>query len=412
MYFTDNQGKKLHIVQSNILDKNGLMIFPKEHKLIYRNGDQYFSLNDNAYEIITLWYEDEIIDEFSYDGSTTGMSWSNLDVDVYLTPPTPGTINRISEECDWFLDLYSENSIYQNTNLDFDITIARFIGTPGTVTVYGEIEDSFGEVVKSYTPWTDVEIDAQRIRSYTPNLQEGIYQVSFWIDDLDCNDMDEDDNYVTKIFAINPQYKQFESSLSIEKIYLGSDKKAEWGDQINVKVNIYKGNSTRTAIELWAEKSGNTVSKRSKLNIYEKFQDYTLTLPLQLHPNCEYKEAKDGKVTLILKGLGEKKEEKFLVEGLDDEVCKDYEKNYKKEEELKLELSKLTEEQTNKVLALKTIDKDDNNVEKINSKMSKEKIESKGIVIYQSSSEKSKQLIPYFLTLVFILLIIIVLFKK
>ncbi|MBI2665905.1 hypothetical protein HYX12_04755, partial [Candidatus Woesearchaeota archaeon] len=118
----------------------------------------------------------------------------------------------------------------------------------------------------------------------------------------------------------------------IDRAYLGNDAKAKWGDQLEVKVNIYKGNTNMTSIELWAEKDGKVVSKRGKFNIYENFRPYTLTLPLQLRPNCAHEDAEDGAVKLILEGLGNRAETSITIEGINKDICKDYSRYIEKEE--------------------------------------------------------------------------------
>lgn len=331
---------ELIIADNKVLDEDGLFLYPDEFVVVYRDGDSDFALNNNGYEEVRLFAGEELIHEVTYTTSTSGMSWSNLEGDYYLTPPTPGEMNEIIEDCDWLLLLDLENSIYQGEDFSLDLYLSRFYGMSGNVTVKGQIEDQFGEVIKEYSPWTNVLVDSDRSKTYTPNLADGVYQISFWFDSLDCNDLDESDNYITQLISINPEYQAFDSYLAIDHVYLGSDNKAEWGDQFTVKVFVHKGNTTKTAIELWAEKDDETVSKRSKLNVYDQFKPYTLTLPLQLDPNCANEEAEDGDVTLIFEGLGERAETTFKVEGIDKEICKDYAKYIKeKEKENKQKIS-------------------------------------------------------------------------
>lgn len=98
-----------------------------------------------------------------------------------------------------------------------------------------------------------------------------------------------------------------ESFLKIEKIYdLGNDKKAEWGDLIRVKLLIYKGDTTKNSVSMWVEKDGKRVSKETKTNVYSKFQNYSLTLPIQLVENCDSK-FEDSVYKIIVSGLDIKK---------------------------------------------------------------------------------------------------------
>ncbi|MBU1111749.1 MAG: lamin tail domain-containing protein, partial [Nanoarchaeota archaeon] len=330
LFFTDqNYENELYIADNKVISDTGTVINSQEYKVIYRDRDSDFALNNNGYEEVFLYEESggqkTIIDQITYSGSTEGMSWSLIfgDGNWYLAIPTPGTENSYNLGCDWVLELELENNIFHSEDLTFNLTVRRLDGVADTVTVKGKIENLFGETVKEYSPWTAQHITTSNTEAYSPNLPEGDYQISFWIEDLSCADYNLDNNQINSLVAINPQYKDTESSLSIEKIYLGSDDEAEWGDQFTVKVNIYKGQETKYAIELWAELDDETVSKRSKLNIYEEYQNYTTTLPLQLLANCNQRFS-DGKVTLHLEGLGLETTEKFDVYGIDNELCKEY----------------------------------------------------------------------------------------
>ena len=74
-------------------------------------------------------------------------------------------------------------------------------------------------------------------------------------------------------------------------------------------------------MQLYVEKDGKTVSKRTKTSVFDKFSNHTLTLPVQLEPNCDgyYR---DGNYDLVLKGLDKEERVDFRIEGKDKEVCK------------------------------------------------------------------------------------------
>lgn len=111
-----------------------------------------------------------------------------------------------------------------------------------------------------------------------------------------------------------------ESYVRIEDIYdLGSDKKAQFGQTIRVKVDIYKGDTTKTAVSLWAE-NGEKISKDTKVNIYTKYTDYILTLPVQIKPNCN-NEFDDGKYYVHIEGFGYNDKKEIQVEGNLKGVC-------------------------------------------------------------------------------------------
>ncbi len=315
---------ELYISEDKIYNENGILIPPNNYTVIYRDGDSDFSLNNDGYDEVRLFFGDQLIDFMSYSGSTEGMSWSNSEEgDWYITPPTPERKNRFSINCDWFLRLNTNNSIFFGDDFSFNLSVVRDYGLPQEITVRGQIENVNGKVIKSYVPWTKEAIISFSTIKYSPNLPEGFYQLVFWIENLSCNDEDTSDNQITRIIAINPEYRRFSSLLQFEQLYLGSDERAKWGDLITAKVKVHKGNESATSVELWAEKNGRKISGTTRLNVPGSFEQYILTLPVQLAPNCK-EDFSDGQATLVLEGLGQKAEASFEVRDLDKNLCEEF----------------------------------------------------------------------------------------
>ena len=324
---------ELTIAENKVLGANTI-IASESYLVIYRNGDTDFSLNNNGFDKVRLFYGENLITEVSYSDSTEGMSWAKIGNEWRLTEPTPNEKNVYVENCDWEINLNLNNSIFKDGSWDFEILTERILGTAEEITVKGKIENLNGKILKEYSPWTNQEIVTSKTKTYSPNLPEGEYQISFWIETLKCNDNDLNNNQVTKLIAINPQYQENQSTLEIEKIYLGNDQKAEWGDQFTAKINVYKGEETKQSVQVWVEKEGEKVSKTSKLNVYDQYKNYPLTVPLQLLPNCHQK-ISDGQAFLVVEAFGLRTEQGFLIKGVDKDVCKDYlayVKDLKKEE--------------------------------------------------------------------------------
>lgn len=320
---------ELYLTNSNV---DNLELCAGCYTTIYRNGDSDFDLS-KINDQVRLFYKDTLIDKVSFSQASEGNSFSKFSSGWFKGISTPGKENVYTSGCDWELKMEIDNSIFGKNDLNFKVIVNRNLGEAINITVKGRVEDYFGRVVKEYFPWKNAIIVNSNSKSYSPNLKEGIYRFYFWIEGLTCQDFKLDNNKIEQIIVTNPEYQKNYNYLEIEKLYLGSDEKVEWADQFIVKVNLYKGNETKTAVELWAEKDGEVISKRSKLNIYEPFQDYALTLPVQLHPNCAHEDGSDGLAKLILEGLGLRKEVEFLVEGIDPEVCKEYTDYIKKEQE-------------------------------------------------------------------------------
>ncbi len=126
---------------------------------------------------------------------------------------------------------------------------------------------------------------------------------------------------VPSIAGENSDEKINNSVLKIEQFYdLGSNKAAEWGDVLRVKVNIYKANSNKNVVYLYAKRDNEKISKETKMNVYEKFSNQTVTLPLQIYPNCDNKFS-DGRYDVILEGL-DAEVDTAEIEVRESEFCK------------------------------------------------------------------------------------------
>ena len=189
----------------------------------------------------------------------------------------------------------------------------------------------------------------------------------------------------------------FNSVLKIEKIYLGDDDKAKFGDLIRVKTFIYKTNTTKTSVELWIENdNGETLSKRTKFNIEDKFSNSTITLPLQIIPNCKGKFL-DGKYEIILEGLDAEDREEIEIKGITESLC---ETVVKTKEVVKDVGSK------NEIKLLET--KVEDGIEPVNIDKNLEF----NSVLYESNTMKAQRFAIYFFLFVLICLIIYQSWKK
>jgi hypothetical protein len=115
---------------------------------------------------------------------------------------------------------------------------------------------------------------------------------------------------------------KLDSEIKIEKVYLGTDSKAKFGDNIRIKLNVYKGNTSKTSISIWLEDNEKKLSKRTRFNVQEKFKEQSITVPLQIFPNCNQK-TPDGKYRLKLEGLNSEDSEEIKVEGMTKNLCEE-----------------------------------------------------------------------------------------
>ncbi len=86
-----------------------------------------------------------------------------------------------------------------------------------------------------------------------------------------------------------------------------------FGDVLRIKLQIYRGETKKNSIQI----NLNSLGKPLSINLYNRFTNYTLQLPLMLHENCNNKFA-PGNYTLIVKGLGIERRRDVT---LDNGVC-------------------------------------------------------------------------------------------
>lgn len=145
--------------------------------------------------------------------------------------------------------------------------------------------------------------------------------------------------------SINIDVEDFNKSiLKIEDIYLGKDNEAKFGEELRTKINVYKGSTTKNSIKLWVEKDNAEVSKKSSINVYDRFKNYNLVLSVRLDPNCNNKYG-DGTYELVLEGLDKRVDKEFRIEGITESLCETVIRESKRSsEDIVLEFLELPEE--------------------------------------------------------------------
>ncbi len=336
-FFSDSSGGRVYISDTNTQGENGTALCRGCYLLVYRNGDSDFSL-DNEYDEITLYDEDkDFLTSVSYSGGKEGFSWQRYGSLWSLNLPTPFAPSDVSSfsnhsfnssenvsssaVCDISLAI-NGNYLVQESHLSFTVKALNTPARAQNVTVRGVIKKATNEIVKEYAPWNNQKIVSSLQKEYSPQLPDGVYLVTFFLENATCADNNLENNQVQQLFLKNNASSPSENStFSIESVSLGADKKARWGDLLSLRLSIYKGNETKNEVRLWAEQGGKKVSKQTSFLLTEKNHFSTLTVPLQLYSNCE-QEYSSGEVKLVLEGFGQQVEKNILVEGLSDDFCK------------------------------------------------------------------------------------------
>jgi len=335
LLYDANDENELYLRITNLLlPTNQSSLCAHCYGLVYRDHDSDFDLS-RVEDEVRLSLNGTIVDEVSYAQALEGMSFSKFPEGWFRTFPTPGKENIYSGECDWNLILEMNNSLFSPEDFGFSVFVKRNHGLAENITVRGSIYDLNGQEIKSYSPWTDKVITTSSSKKYSPNLKEGVYQAKFGLANLSCNDSELSNNEVTKLFAINLNYHKNESSLQIEKLYLGSDAQAQWGNQFTAKINIYKGEESKYSVQAWVEQDGLKVSATTKLSLYDNYKNYSLNLPFQLDPQCDFPDSsQETKAQLVVEAFGLHQEEDFTIKGLDKDLCKDWLKLFNQQQKL------------------------------------------------------------------------------
>ncbi len=309
------------------------------------------NLNNNGENITIYDSKESVIDSINYEKVDSGKTWALISGIWKESGPTPGRDNE-------------DNTSYSN---DYSvIEISEFLPDPE-----GDDDKAMpdGEWVELYNKGSkDLDLFGFKLRDnsekevlidnvhsdntiikskkYLVVYMNGIYGFlnnngleKIKLYDLNDNLIDEvsyseskegvswskvDDRWrmsVPSIAGENSDEKINNSVLKIEQFYdLGSNKAAEWGDVLRVKVNIYKANSNKNVVYLYAKRDNEKISKETKMNVYEKFSNQTVTLPLQIYPNCDNKFS-DGRYDVILEGL-DAEVDTAEIEVRESEFCK------------------------------------------------------------------------------------------
>jgi hypothetical protein len=267
-----------------------------------------------------------LIDKQTYNGTTEDLSWSYINGTLHISNPTPGFANddSLTSSCDYAVEFILAKTVFDNSSdFSFKVRASKVSGQSTNFTSRAKIRGLNGKLIKEYRPFTNEPITKQRTSTkYTPNLDVG---KSYFMDSnitLECDDTNTANNFDTRIVSIKGKPLQEESSISIENILdLGADKKAKFGQTIRVRLQVYKGNTNKESVAVWIEGKGEErISKQSKTNLELKYTNYSLTIPVQIKPNCD-EDFDDDDYTIVAKGLDSEDEEELEIEDLTDSMC-------------------------------------------------------------------------------------------
>jgi len=325
-----------------------------QYSLIVEEGFNYSNINASIYsagatignnlnndgDIILFREPDEsILDIVSYSddwgGNDNGKSLERISIEESSTDPdnwaesisggTPGSINSVatSSGCDWRISAIMNSSVSYDPQ--WQIRASKLSGDgKANITIKHWVEDSYGEVVKTYS---DIEIENALSQStsseYNPSLAAGEgYFIKADITDISCEDKDSSNNHISELIFVqggSGNGSSSESSLHIREVTPNS---AEFGDIVKAEIDVYRGNTAKYALYAYVEDDGEKVSEKSTVHIKTKFVNQTIMIPIQLKPNCDG-QYNDGKYDVVIEGLDLSDSEEIKIEGITSSLCKE-----------------------------------------------------------------------------------------
>ena len=189
------------------------------------------------------------------------------------------------------------------------------------------IDDLFSETAKkSHTTKNTNK------KSWTPKIKEidRVFLIKARLNAF-CNNSGK--TYAEKMVIVLNKETGEEQKERRSYINITSVSNASFGKTATVKIKAYKGDTNKRVVEFWAEGSGK-ISEVTKAYLNKKFSYYELAVPIFIKPNCDRKK-KNSSYTLVVKGLGLRKEQSFDVNGNDDSLCKAVKENKTCKEQIK-----------------------------------------------------------------------------
>ncbi|MBR9700203.1 lamin tail domain-containing protein [Candidatus Woesearchaeota archaeon] len=299
LVFPENSSIDGHMVIANTLfDEGGGDFFDRygfnasfEYKGSLHNDGETIILRDGKNKIVDIVTYDDLVEE-NHSLERIDIEKESYDLSNWaesVNGGTPGKENSVSMQngCDWELALLMNSSIAA----DFKLQARRIKGKGKTnLSIALWIEDTFGNIIKKYMDIKAEAVTKKTSSSYRPSLGSGFGYIINANLTLDCEDS-TDNNALSELIFI-PEERVEGSSLEI----LGVSK-AEYGKEIKVRLKVYKGNTSKYAVHIYAE-NGERISETSSLHFRDKYQSYSLTVPLLLE-KCGEEDA-----SVVVEGLG------------------------------------------------------------------------------------------------------------
>lgn len=264
-------------------------------------------LNDNG-GLIILYNSSDALHSFNYSSSKNGESWARLENGAFIIcdTPTPGMPNNCSEGSTIQLNYLEE----VECNKNFSITVNAFNFKDDIYDVKIDILDAYDESHRVGKVWNGTKwLSTNSYVNSALNVSggNGITTLTYKVDNFEGEAILRpkirkhgsssytlfDDFYI----IVKCQQTNLPKESFIEIADAPSD--AKFGDEIEIELEVYKGNTSKYAVYLYVQnENGTKVSNTVTLHFYDKFTNYSEKAFLNL--KCEDEE---GNYEIVAEGL-------------------------------------------------------------------------------------------------------------
>src|SRR3989338_10228993 len=282
---------------------------------IYSAGATIGNNLDNTQDTLFLFKENQTIvevnytNEFANDNGYSLEFWNNEWVESNNKGGSPGEKNLPhTEYCNIELNLNTDKEIYlENETVKFQNLLSDEIHQY-IISYY--ITDLFNNLIKEPKNTSN-----NNEKSFTPYIfeTEQVFMIHNELIFIDCNNTNN--NTKTNKTIIIKGNKIKESKIGISKI----DKTLEFGDTLWANLEIYKGNSSNGRLDIYLQRGEDRITKKSKLDLKTNYQEYKLSIPINIPFDCQNK-FENGTYRLIIEGFDLIEETEVNIAGR-KEIC-------------------------------------------------------------------------------------------
>jgi hypothetical protein len=235
------------------------------------------------------------LEKIDYFGLDTAENWgSSLN-----SSGTPGSQNTLYGSCDTLIDVVLEKDVWEQAKVRWKV---KMEGVEDESNFAYWVESPTGEIVKKLVT---KNVNASGNYGYFRKTfkEAGGYVIVANLTKVNCHDINVDNNIIRKAVIITARgveaAENKESSLSIIDIAPSS---IEFGDSIQVRMGLYRGNTGKFAVNVYVEdSSGKKVSEKSTIHLKQKYVSTIVRVPILLDDNCN---KKSGKYKVVVEGFG------------------------------------------------------------------------------------------------------------